>query len=407
MKPIRTFLQQNAIKLWLNIEKPVYDITKGKHAKNRFLSSVDFHHIGTNVRIIKETENATYIAKFNEDGSIDNSDFKILSTTDMHTDEDYDLNDKTYDRLFKQIRDNKPDLVILTGDCIQSKYQQIDAIQFAQMMEEIGVYWVYVFGNHEAREEKEYHKYLLFKSLVDFPHCLSKFGNPDLFGYGNFIINIMNSETELRQSLFFMDSGRDIIEAHALNDNVPKEMWKGYDYIKPAQIRWYENELKSLRNTYGEVKNMLYMHIPIPEYKYAFKLDENGDYMRNEDGTLKRDKKDQQLIRNENVEILYGRMFEAVGCSPYNSGLFESMKKNNAVAIFSGHDHVNDYAFKLDGIYLVYSQYASYNAYNLGHYENDGVIELPESEWQQGVTITTVKQDGSITLEQKMNSVYL
>ena len=404
MKPIRTFLQQNAIKLWLDIEKPVYNLTKGKHARNRFLSSVDFYNIGTNVKIIKETNNATYIAKFNEDGTIDNSDFKILATTDMHLDEDYDLNDKTFDRIFKQIRDNKPDLVIFTGDCIQSKYQQIDAIQFAEMMEEIGVYWAYVFGNHEAREEKEFHKYLIFKSLTDYPHCLSKFGNPDLFGYGNFIINIMNSETELRQSLFFFDSGRDVTEKHALNDNVSLELVDSYDYIKPSQIRWYENELKSLRNTYGTVKNMLYMHIPICEYKNAFKLDENGEYPRDNNGLLLR-QEDKQLFKNENVKFLYGRIYETVGCSGYNSGLFESMKKNDAVAIFSGHDHVNDVAFEYENILLVYVQYASYNAYNLGDY--DGIVSLPEKDWQQGVTITTVKPDGSITLEQKMNNVYL
>ncbi len=404
MKPIRTFIQQNAIRLLLNAEKPLYDLTKGKLAKNRFLSSVKVDYVGTDVKIIKETNNATYIAKYKEDGTIDNVDFKILLTTDMHLDEDYDLNDKTFDRIFKQIRDNKPDLVIFTGDCIQSKFQQIDAIQFAEWMEQIGVYWAYVFGNHEAREEKEYHKYLIFKSLTDYPHCLSKFGNKDLFGFGNFIINIMNSETEIKHSLFFFDSGRDVIERHALNDNVPLEYVNSYDYIKPSQIRWYENELKSLRNTYGEVKNSLYMHIPIPEYKQIFKLDENGDYMRDGNGELLREA-DKQLIKNENADILYGRAFETVGCSKHNSGLFESMKKNGAVAIFSGHDHVNDIAFRLENILLVYVQYASYNAYNLGNY--DGIVSLPEKDWQQGVTISTVKNDGSIELEQKMNNVYL
>lgn len=404
MKPIRTFMQQNGIKLLLNAEKPIYNLTKGKLARNRFLSSVEPHYVGTNVKIIKETNNTTYIAKYKDDGTIDNGDFKILLTTDMHLDEDYDLNDKTFDRILRQISDNKPDLVIFTGDCIQSKFQQIDAIQFAQWMEEIGVYWAYVFGNHEARAEKEFHKYLIFKSLTDYPHCLSKFGNPDLFGYGNFIINIMNSETELKHSLFFFDSGRDVTEHHALNDNVPLEYVDSYDYIKPSQIRWYENELKSLRNVYGEVKNTLYMHIPICEYKQIFKLDENGDYARDENGELLREA-DKQLIKNENADILYGRAFETVGCSKHNSGLFESMKKNDAVGIFSGHDHVNDIAFRLEGILLVYVQYASYNAYNLGDY--DGIVSLPESEWQQGVTITTVKGDGSITVEQKMNSVYL
>ena len=74
-----------------------------------------------------------------EDGTIDNGDFKILLTTDMHLDEDYSKNDKTFDRIFKQIRDNKPDLVIFTGDCIQSKFQQIDAIQFAEKAREINI----------------------------------------------------------------------------------------------------------------------------------------------------------------------------------------------------------------------------------------------------------------------------
>ena len=404
MKPIRTFIHQNGIKLVLNAEKPLFDLTKGKLARNRFLSSVNVDYVGTKVKIVNETSNTTYIAKYKDDGTIDNGDFKILLTTDMHLDEDYDLNDKTFDRIYKQIRDNKPDLVIFTGDCIQSKFQQIDAIQFAEWMEKLGVYWVYVFGNHEAREEKEYYKYLIFKSITDYPHCLSKFGNKDLFGFGNFIINIMNSETEMKHSLFFFDSGRDITERHALNDNVPLEYVDSYDYIKPSQIRWYENELKSLRNTYGEVKNSLYMHIPIPEYKQIFKLDENGDYMRDENGELLRET-DKQLIKNENADILYGRAFETVGCSKHNSGLFESMKKNDAVAIFSGHDHVNDIAFKLENILLVYVQYASYNAYNLGNY--DGIVSLPEKEWQQGVTISTVKHDGTITLEQKLNNVYL
>ena len=404
MKPIRTFIHQNGIKLVLNAEKPIYDLTKGKLCKNRFLSSVDIHHVGSNVKIIKETDNATYIAKYKEDGTIDNSDFKILLTTDMHLDEDYDKNDKTFDRIFKQICDNKPDLVIFTGDCIQSKFQQIDAIQFAEWMEKIGVYWAYVFGNHEAREEKSYYKYLIFKSLIDYPHCLSKFGNPDLFGFGNFMINIMNSETEIKHSLFFFDSGRDVIEHHALNDNVPLEYVNSYDYIKPSQIRWYENELKSLRNTYGEVKNSLYMHIPIPEYKQIFKLDENGDYLRDENGELIR-MEDKQLPKNENAKILYGRAFETVGCSKHNSHLFESMKKNNAVAVFSGHDHVNDIAFELDNILLVYVQYASYNAYNLGNY--DGIVSLPESEWQQGVTISTIKNNGSMEVKQILNNKYL
>ena len=139
MKPIRTFIHQNGIKLVLNAEKPLYDLTKGKLGHNRFLSSVDVENIGTSVKIVKETNNATYIAKYNEDGTIDNGDFKILLTTDMHLDEDYDLNDKTFDRIYKQIRDNKPDLVIFGGDNVSSGFNKKRNNEFAQLMENLVV----------------------------------------------------------------------------------------------------------------------------------------------------------------------------------------------------------------------------------------------------------------------------
>lgn len=387
MKPVRTFIQQNGIRFCLGAEKIIYDLSNGKLAQNRFLSALDVHYVGSKVKILKETETSTFIAKFNDNGTIDNGDFKLLATTDMHTDEDYSLNNKTLQLFINQIRDEKPDLVILTGDCIQSKYQQFEAIHFAQMMEKLGVYWAYVFGNHEARDEKEFHKYLIFKSLSDYPHCLSKFGDPKLFGYGNFIVNIMNSETELKQSLVFMDSGRDIIPEYMPRDGVPAEMEGGYDYIKPDQIKWYTEEMSALKEQYGKCPNLLYMHIPIKEYEEVFALNEEGKY-----------------VPTGKAEMLYGRMFESVGSSPFNSGLFEAMKKNEAQGIFSGHDHVNDWAAKYEGIWLVYNQMGSYNAYSLKNYNG---ISLPEEEWQQGVTLTTIHNDGSIDLKQSFNSRYL
>ena len=387
MKPARTFIQQNLIKATIEVEKVIHKATNGKLAGNCFLSAIDIPQVGTKVKIIKESDNATYIAKFNNDGTIDNGDFKILSTTDLHMCGDNSLNNKTLQTMVNQIRDEKPDLVIFTGDNILGTFQQIEAIQFAQMMEEVGVYWAYVFGNHEARAEKEYFKYLIFKSLTDYPHCLSKFGDPSLFGFGNFIINIMNSETELKQSLVFFDSGRDMVDSHRKIDGVPADIPDGYDYIKKSQIAWYEKEIKSLKDAYGKVESMLYMHIPIKEYEEVFTRNENGEF-----------------VPTGKAEILYGRMYESVGCSPYNSGLFDAMKKNGSQAIFCGHDHVNDWAAKYDGILLVYNQYGSYGAYNLGDYNG---IHLDEKDWQQGVTITMVHQDGSIDLSQRFNARYL
>ena len=372
----------------LPVRKAVYKASKGKLSRSLFLQVAENRSVGTDVRIVKSQEDAVYIAKFNADGSFSDRDFVILATTDLHLEGNTpEQNRKALDLVCRQISEVKPDLVVFTGDIVQTDHQHMDAAQFAEMMEMLGVYWVYVFGNHEARDEKEYYKYLIFKSICDYPHCLSKFSDPSLFGFGNFIVNIMNSETELKQSLVFFDSGRDMVDEHRKIDGVPADLPEGYDYIKKSQIAWYEKEIKSLKETYGKVESMLYMHIPIKEYEEVF--------YRNEEG---------KFVPTGKAEILYGRMFESVGSSPYNSGLFDAMKRNGSQAIFCGHDHVNDWAAKYEGIYLVYNQYGSYGAYNLGDYNG---MHLDEKDWQQGVTITTVHQDGSIDLRQSLNAKYL
>lgn len=392
MKPVRTFLQTNAIKALLAVEKPLYSAAKGKHFRNRFLSSVDIPFVGSKVKILKETEDVTYIAKYNDDGTIDRGDFKILNFTDLHLDEDYGLNDKTLQMFVNQIRDEKPDLVILTGDVVLSKYQQIDAVQFAMMMESLGVYWVYAFGNHETREEKGYFKWLMFNSMTSYPHCLSKFGRDDLFGYGNCIVNVMNSETELKQSLVIFDSGRNIREEYVERDNVPQEKRNGYDYIKPCQIKWYEDYMTEFRSEYGEFKSMIYLHIPIPEYKVVA-----DEYI--EDGIEK-------YKFTDNAKLLYGCQYESIGCSPHNSGLFDAMKRQGTQAIFAGHDHVNDFAAIYDGIYLVYNQPGGYNCYTMGDYKK-GYYHWDEKDWLNGATVTTVYEDGGIELRQSFNRKYL
>lgn len=380
MKPVRTFLQQNAIKALLAAEKPLYEKTGGMIARNRFLSSVKIPYVGTSVKIVKETDDSVFLAKFKPDGSYD-PDFKILCGTDLHLDEDYDLNDFALSDLVTHIARQKPDLVIFTGDVVLSKYQQIDAIQFGEMMERMGIYWAYVFGNHEAREERGYFKYLIFKSLTDFPHCISKFGSPSLYGYGNFTINIMKNENEIRESLFCMDSGRSIREPHITNNNLPRSI-NGYDYIKPSQIRWYENSVNALKARYGDFKSMLFFHIPLPEYLNACDLNEDGTYSF-----------------TDKVKVIYGEQHESIGCSPYNSGLFEAMKRVGGEGAFCGHDHENDFAVIYDGIYLVYNQCCGYVTYS----DDDPNLKLEKRDWRRGVNIIDLKSDGTFALSQHFN----
>ena len=383
MRPVTTFVRHNGIKALLTAEKAVKAVSGGKACGNLFDTQPSY--VGSSVRILKETDEMTYIAKYGADGKISNGEFKILVTTDLHLWDEKPLIEKSLSMLARHIAAEKPDLVLFTGDVILTDFQQIDSIQFAQFMEKTGVYWAIVFGNHEARDEKEFHKYFMLKNIVDFPHCLSKFGDENLFGYGNFAINIMNSDNTIRQSIFMFDSGRDVYPKYLEEHKAPSDL-KGYDFLKNNQINWYKNSIRALEDEYGKFKSMMLMHIPLCEYEEVMKLDEDGKY-----------------VPTGKAEILYGGMYESVGCSQFNSGMFDAvLEMGSTQAIFAGHDHINDFCAKYRGVYLIYAQCNGYNTYTMG--SNYG---WDEKDWMQGVTMVDLHPDGSVDFRQRFNRDYL
>lgn len=383
MRPITTFVRHNSIKAMLAAEHGLKAVSNGKLGNNLF--DVEPKFIGTDVRIIKETDDSTFIAKCDTSGRIVNKPFKILVTTDLHLCDDYELINKSLSMLAKHVEAERPDLILFTGDIVLTDHQQVDCVQFGRFMEKMGIYWAYVFGNHEARAEKEYHKYFMLKNLISFPHCLSKFGDPSLFGYGNFFINILSSPTSIQQSIVMLDSGRNTSPTHNAENGAPAEL-KCYDFLKKDQIDWYRKNIISLESEYGKFKSIMAMHIALCEYENVMQLDGNGKY-----------------VPTGKAEILYGGMYESVGCSEFNSGMFDVIKElGNTQAVIVGHDHVNDFCAKYDGVYLVYAQCDGYNTYTMG--TNFG---WDEKDWMQGVTMIDMDKDGEIGFRQRFNRNYL
>lgn len=379
------FVRQTAIKACLDCEEIIYAVSGGKAPKCLFTKRAKAIPQKTKVKIINETPYSTDIAKCDENGNITNEEFIIASTSDFHLEDDYDLNGKTVEMLARQIADTKADLVVLTGDIIQTKFQQIDAIKFARMMERLGVYWTAVFGNHEVREEKGFYKWLLTKDFADFDHCLCKHGPEELYGYGNYTVNILGEGGKLRYTLFHFDSGRNIRDEYRKEYNIPDDM-KGYDFLKKEQIDFYKKETDALTDKYGECKSLMFMHIPLPEYKNIFTGDEETGF-----------------TPNPEYKLLYGEQYEGVASSDYNSGMFDAiLEKGTTKAVYAGHDHINGWCGEYKGVYLVYNQHGGYSPYHIGTKYNK-----PESEWMQGVTLTTIYPDGSIDIKPSYNSKYL
>lgn len=375
----------NTDKALLSVGRGLYKISNGMFPKSMFSMTVETKNMHSDVQILSEKDDEVTIAKVGRDGKILDNGFRILTTTDIHLGDDPKMRKKCFEMLMKHIKATMPDLVILTGDIILSRFQHIDAIQFAQFMEKIGVYWAFVFGNHEAREEKGDFKYLLMKCMTNFPHCLTRQGKPALFGYGNYCINILKNEDEILKSLFLFDSGRDIRDEYREEYSISADV-KGYDFIKDNQKEWYKNKLAELNTQYGNVKSFMYMHIPIKEYEYAIEQIGETDFRF-----------------TDKCEILYGSAYETVGSSPYNSGMFDLIKQlGSTEAVFSGHDHVNDYCAIYDGIYLVYNQYDGYETYTMGDKKG-----WDEKKWMQGVTITDIFPGGNFDISQRFNRMYL
>ena len=116
------------------------------------------------------------------------------------------------------------------------------------------------------------------------------------------------------------------------------------------------------------------------------KLDENGQY-----------------VPTGEAKIFYGGMYESVGCSPFNSGMFDAIcELGSTQAVYCGHDHVNDFCANYKGVCFIYSQCGGYETYTMG--TNFG---WPEEKWMQGVTITEILPDGSITVGRRFNRDYL
>lgn len=385
MYKIWGFVRQSAVRIHLAAAKAIFKISGGKLPKSLFCSRANPEKIPTDVKIISQNDYSTTIAKVDKNGNIKNDDFVIISTTDFHLDVDHEINTKAVGNFVRHIKEVNPDLVVLTGDNILSKYQQIDAIQFAQMMEEIGVYWTATFGNHETREDKGFYKWLLWKSFCDYDHCLCKFGPDELFGYGNHTVNILGEGGKLLKTLFLFDSGRDILDRDRKEYGIPDDM-HGYDFLKNEQIDFYKKETARLKKQYGSADSFMYMHIPLCEYSHAFRLDENGRY-----------------VPSGECEILYGEQYESVGSSQHNSGMFDAILETGCTqAVFCGHDHVNDWCAIYKGVYLTYSLPGGYACYNLGD-----KTDKPESEWLEGVTVTTIRNDGSIDIKPRYNRIFL
>ena len=143
----------------------------------------------------------------------------------------------------------KPDLVVATGDIAYPVFFQAGTFNnysgakaFANLMENLGVYWTVTFGNHDAEAYSYFDRDAVSDFYLDpeYKYCLYQVGPEDVDGNGNHVIEVKNSRGIITQAMVMIDS-----QAY-VDDTIITSIKGTYDNIHDNQVEWYESEIKRM-----------------------------------------------------------------------------------------------------------------------------------------------------------------
>ncbi len=271
-----------------------------------------------------------------------NGKFKIMMMSDLHG--GVDCSPQISVAIEAMVESEKPDFVFFCGDTAgpgkihveNEKELRAMLDDFMTPMEKRNIPWAHVFGNHDdnhgiGNEEQ-------IEIYRSYPSCLSKRGDKNIHGVGNYIIPVMGENGEPELILYFLDSKNRRIYLH-------------YD-----QVMWYINSSEAIEKAYGrKIPSLMFMHIPMPELQI---IDDN----REECKTIGTAAHHEPLPR-------------------ISSGLFNAcVQRGDVKGIFFGHDHYSDFVGELNGIRMGYDASMDYNAGQSDEMRGVRIFEIDEKD---------------------------
>ena len=300
--------------------------------------------------------------RFGADGKL-----KVMHVTDTH------LESKNVDASVWAIgvacdREN-PDIVVITGDNVQNHNEAdetkklIDKLMSVFEQRDIPV--AVTFGNHDSesgamsREElmAYYNTYSCSVSVDD---------GETLSGCGTYNIPILSSDgDEMKFNIWVFDSGDYDEEGR-------------YSCVQTDQVEWYKTKSDELKAANGgkTVYSLAFQHIIVPEiYDVLKKTDKKGLFAFEHRYT------DGEYYHFDPEQDNHGILTETPCCGYYNFGQFDAMvEKGDVLAVFSGHEHMNAFSVKNQGIDITNSLSTRYNgdSYSTGY--GYRMLEIDESD---------------------------
>lgn len=282
-----------------------------------------------------------------------NSRFKIMQVAD--TQEGKTVSPDTLALINAAIEKEKPDLVVYSGDQIwkyssfKGNRDTVKDVLFAltEPAHSRGIPFTICFGNHDRQVGLSNEEQLeIYRS---FP-CFVGDSAEGIDGCANHVIEIADGE-DIRFLLYCIDSNT--------------SLKIGYDNVHKNQIEWYRKTRDGYEKKYGRViPSIVIQHIPVPE---VFEL--LNEVKKGTKGAVQgfRNHKGKWYTLNKDRVNADGFMKESPADPMENSGEFAAMsEKGDVIGIYFGHDHINSFNGKVDGIDVGYTQGAGFHIYGPG-----------------------------------------
>ncbi len=279
------------------------------------------------------------------------------------------------DCLSKILDDEAPDLVVFLGDQIegQSPYihmgdnkahvkKVIDGV-LAPVVDR-SIPFAVVFGNHDGKDSGV-SKEVQMVYYKTFPGCLAEDEGDALPGCGTYHILVDSSDGKRTAlNMYFIDS----LEYDARG---------GYGCVSKEQIAWCRTVGETLKKTNGgAVPAIAFQHIIVPEIYNTFTQVRKGA-----EGAFQ----GKGIGKGAWYTAPMSGVLEAPCPPEYSNGQFAAWRDVGDVkAAFFGHDHVNSFTAKLDGIDLTACPGATYASYNSDDARGVRIIEIDEKTIGEG-----------------------
>ncbi|KUI59177.1 putative inactive purple acid phosphatase 16 [Cytospora mali] len=349
----------------------------------------------------------------------DKGTFQITIFEDLHFGEAEDtdwgpLQDNDTVKVMQTVLDNEsPQLVVLNGDLITGentfKENATDYIdEIVAPLVKYGLPWASTYGNHDS--DFNLSRIAIYAREKTYDNSLTQWMvNGNDTGVTNYYLPVYSNgnSTVPAMILWFFDSrgGNYYQEAAADGSSIGQPNWVG-----SSVVSWFEEARDNLTSTYGiPLPSLAFVHIPVDAF-LAFQeegVDANREPGINADDPLAQ----QGVVSGEgSSKTVFTYNGQDV---PFMQALLDT---ENLMAVFSGHDHGDDWCFKWNsklagmtltgnGLDLCFSRHTGYGGYGSWTRGSRQVLVSLDALGNSTETWTRL-EDGSIVGAVSLNSTF-